>query len=369
MPGPYLASRASRAPAFREAPRASLGISEERWLFEALVECYLPLLDAFDRMAAEGVLVCAHDERHPLLAAMLKDDLLRRRFDELPGLRANTGGAGNDARLRRRRVCPALRPSIAITFNACARLAETRRRCRGGPRRALGRGASRELLSCSATHCYLPGNAARLVRGSRPQLEELGVRGFERLVGRTTHRRVATGVRLSPELRSMRIARAGIRFDGARYPRHPQRPPAATLRSERPRFAARTSSRLLRPRYRVEPASLVARRRATRATSTTETSTATSASTSPSPTWMGRWSPPMGRAADDWVSSISASPARPRLKSLVTSRVRRRREGVRASTRPTSFSIAPRSSRICALATMATPPIVVAPYDAELYGH
>ena len=28
---------------------------EERWLYEALIECYLPLLDAFDRMANDGV--------------------------------------------------------------------------------------------------------------------------------------------------------------------------------------------------------------------------------------------------------------------------------------------------------------------------
>ena len=28
---------------------------EERWLYEAFIECYLPLLDAFDRMAEEGV--------------------------------------------------------------------------------------------------------------------------------------------------------------------------------------------------------------------------------------------------------------------------------------------------------------------------
>src|SRR6185312_15045328 len=55
---------------------------EERWFYEALVECYLPLLDAFDRMAEEGVPFAVTMSVTPPLAAMMRDDLLRRRFDE-----------------------------------------------------------------------------------------------------------------------------------------------------------------------------------------------------------------------------------------------------------------------------------------------
>ncbi len=55
---------------------------EERWLYEALVECYLPLLDAFDRMADEGVPFGLTMSVTPPLAAMLKDELLRQRFHE-----------------------------------------------------------------------------------------------------------------------------------------------------------------------------------------------------------------------------------------------------------------------------------------------
>src|SRR3984957_5991832 len=54
---------------------------EERWLYEALVECYLPLLDAFDRLADDGVPFALTMSITPPLAAMLKDDLLRQRFD------------------------------------------------------------------------------------------------------------------------------------------------------------------------------------------------------------------------------------------------------------------------------------------------
>src|SRR5260370_10480332 len=55
---------------------------EERWFYEALVECYLPLLDAFDRMADEGVSFALTMSVTPPLAAMMRDDLLRQRFHE-----------------------------------------------------------------------------------------------------------------------------------------------------------------------------------------------------------------------------------------------------------------------------------------------
>src|SRR5258708_30559984 len=55
---------------------------EERWFYEALVECYLPLLEAFDRLADDGVPFALTMSVTPPLAAMMKDDLLRQRFDE-----------------------------------------------------------------------------------------------------------------------------------------------------------------------------------------------------------------------------------------------------------------------------------------------
>src|SRR5271154_1983113 len=54
---------------------------EERWLYEALIECYLPLLDAFDRLANENVPFALTMSLTPPLAAMLKDELLRERFE------------------------------------------------------------------------------------------------------------------------------------------------------------------------------------------------------------------------------------------------------------------------------------------------
>lgn len=53
---------------------------EEDWLFEAITECYLPLLDAFGRLHREGVPFRVAMSVTPPLAAMLNDDLLRERY-------------------------------------------------------------------------------------------------------------------------------------------------------------------------------------------------------------------------------------------------------------------------------------------------
>ncbi len=44
---------------------------EERWFYEALIECYLPLVDMLDRLAADGVPVALTMSLTPPLAAML----------------------------------------------------------------------------------------------------------------------------------------------------------------------------------------------------------------------------------------------------------------------------------------------------------
>src|SRR5262245_42938830 len=55
---------------------------EERWLFAALAECSLPLLGAFDRLRRGGVPFALTMSLTAPLASMLRDDLLRRRFDD-----------------------------------------------------------------------------------------------------------------------------------------------------------------------------------------------------------------------------------------------------------------------------------------------
>lgn len=52
---------------------------EERWLFEAVAECYLPLLDLLERLEADGVPFRLTVSVSPTLMAMLDDPLLRNR--------------------------------------------------------------------------------------------------------------------------------------------------------------------------------------------------------------------------------------------------------------------------------------------------
>ncbi|MEW5726152.1 MAG: DUF1957 domain-containing protein, partial [Thermodesulfobacteriota bacterium] len=53
---------------------------EERWLFEAINDCYLPLLDVLDGLARDGVRTRLTLSLTPTLMAGLDDEHLRDRF-------------------------------------------------------------------------------------------------------------------------------------------------------------------------------------------------------------------------------------------------------------------------------------------------
>ena len=53
---------------------------EERWLFEAITECYVPLVRAFDRLLADGIPFRLALSLSPTLCAMLQDPLLQQRY-------------------------------------------------------------------------------------------------------------------------------------------------------------------------------------------------------------------------------------------------------------------------------------------------
>lgn len=53
---------------------------EERWLFEAISECYLPLLEGLERLEADGVPFRLTLSLSPTLMAMLDDPLLQARY-------------------------------------------------------------------------------------------------------------------------------------------------------------------------------------------------------------------------------------------------------------------------------------------------
>lgn len=53
---------------------------EEKWLFEAITECYIPLIRVFQELKEEGVPFCLTFSLSPTLLAMLEDSFLQERY-------------------------------------------------------------------------------------------------------------------------------------------------------------------------------------------------------------------------------------------------------------------------------------------------
>jgi 1,4-alpha-glucan branching enzyme len=181
---------------------------EERWLHEAIWESYLPLLGVLDRLAEDGVVAPLTLSISPPLAAMLADGLLRARFsghlDRLEALAARL-----DARAL---VAPELGPALAFHR---ARLAEARAGWdhHGGDLlsafRAHAEAGRLELWTTAATHAYLPGLCTSPA-SIRAQLR-LGLRAFEHLVGVRPRGLWLPECAYDPRL-SQDLARSGARY-------------------------------------------------------------------------------------------------------------------------------------------------------------
>lgn len=129
---------------------------EEDWLHEAVAETYLPLLAIFRRMAAEGVGFRLSMTLSPTLCAMLGDGLMRDRTErylargvELASLEAERSGADAERRglaeFYRGRFAEALRfYTRELGRDVVGAFAE------------LQEEGYLEILTCAATHGFLP---------------------------------------------------------------------------------------------------------------------------------------------------------------------------------------------------------------------
>lgn len=129
---------------------------EERWLFEAMWESYLPLVAMLERLANEGVRAPFTLSVSPTLAAMWGDPLLRQRFrDHLRRtravlLRAREKASGSSLFL----------PALAHHEGLLERAEEGFERCGGDLLSAFvkhHREGRIGLLTTAATHAFLPG--------------------------------------------------------------------------------------------------------------------------------------------------------------------------------------------------------------------
>lgn len=144
---------------------------EEDWLYEAITEVYLPLLFVFTNLADSGYAPRLAINLSPPLCEMLADDLLQTRYarhlDNLRSLAAKElQRTANEA--------PEFHPAAQMyheTFEAAARLFNDRyrRNILNGFRELQERGVL-EIITCGATHGFLPLISTREARRAQIQV-------------------------------------------------------------------------------------------------------------------------------------------------------------------------------------------------------
>lgn len=179
---------------------------EERWLYQALWECYLPLLDVLERLDEDGVPARWTVSLSPTLIAMLGEARRREAFGHYLDERERFARDARD-RPGEERLRPALEDVVA-------RLEAARRRMSaiGGDVTsafaAQARGGHIDLMTTAATHAYLP--ALGDLASVRRQLC-LGAAAFTKATGLTSEGRWLPECGFEPRLEAI-LAEEGVRF-------------------------------------------------------------------------------------------------------------------------------------------------------------
>jgi 1,4-alpha-glucan branching enzyme len=155
---------------------------EEHWLFEAATETYLPLLDMFDHLMSDGVPIRVTLSLTPTLMAMFRDPLLMGRYDRYLD-RSCQLAAREVARTRRD---PDFGPVAGFYRDRLERLRYLFHRvydrdlvARFG---ALEEAGAIEIIGCAATHGFLP-HLNVVPETARAQIE-VGIAEHRRQLGR-----------------------------------------------------------------------------------------------------------------------------------------------------------------------------------------
>ncbi len=128
---------------------------EERWLFEAITECYLPLLEGLERLEAEGLPFRLTLSLSPTLMAMLDDPLLRMRYQR--HLEAAVELAEREVAFTRDRPEHGVAHFYRRRLRRLYRLyMERYRRDVVGAFHRLAQAGYLDLITCAATHGFLP---------------------------------------------------------------------------------------------------------------------------------------------------------------------------------------------------------------------
>jgi 1,4-alpha-glucan branching enzyme len=154
---------------------------EERWLFEAITETYIPLLRVFERLVADGVPFRVTMSLTPTLVAMLRDELLQERYLRHIGKLIELAGR----EVERLRWDPRTQ-RLALDYHW--RFTEARdafekygRDLTRGFRNLVDAGVL-ELITCAGTHSFMPlMNESRNVRAAQVRM---AVKQHEDVFGR-----------------------------------------------------------------------------------------------------------------------------------------------------------------------------------------
>ncbi len=154
---------------------------EEDWFFEAITEVYLPLLDLFYRLKAEGIGFKVAVGLSPTLTAMLGDPLLAGRYDRHLDHLIRLA----EAEVQRNAHSPEFLPLARMyqeRFLRCRQLwLHTFRRDLVGVFRDLQASGQVELITTAATHGFLP--LMEVCPAAMRAQVEVGCESFKRAFG------------------------------------------------------------------------------------------------------------------------------------------------------------------------------------------
>ncbi len=128
---------------------------EERWFFETMTESYLPLLRVMEGWRRDGIDFRLTMSLTATLVAMMNDPLLRGRYARYLDGRIELA----EKEIVRTEGTPEFNATARMylrRFLACRELYEKRRRDIASAFRAFFESGNLELCACSATHAYLP---------------------------------------------------------------------------------------------------------------------------------------------------------------------------------------------------------------------
>ncbi|MDR0306335.1 MAG: DUF1957 domain-containing protein [Chitinispirillales bacterium] len=156
---------------------------EENWLFEALTETYLPLLAGFDNLLSDSVPFKITMSLTPPLCAMLNDELLQSRCSRY----INKLIELSEKEILRTRYDVSLNRTANMyleRFSLCKNIFEEKygRNILPGFKRLQDWGAL-EIITCGATHGYLP-NMQSNASAVRAQIE-VAVQSYSSFFGRS----------------------------------------------------------------------------------------------------------------------------------------------------------------------------------------